>query len=521
MPLFEKASSLATSKLWNLLSDLYEKEAINSWQQVGVPFYLTSTPKLAYQWAQLCLEFFLELKQKYPQYGTKEHPWIIMEIGSGAGRFAYLFLKTFESLLLERTEGSQIFWKYLMLDISQPVVDSWKNHPQLFSYWEKGHLISSKFDLSSDKPLTFLNANQTKKAFFEYPCAVLAGYLFDTLPAHAFSVEPGQTEGLGIEVSSTQMPEEKGSVEFLKNMQYSFFESEEALKQIMETASSKGYLEPLTRLMSYYEENLELGQSWTLSTGALNCLLWVKSISPKGFLSLTGDQGMSDIAMLKDYPRIVLGRHGSISCPVNYHGLGFILEALGEKAVLSHYGSHKFITMAAFTEEAKECVLTQEMTQRLFNEFDNVNYWQLINHILKFPSLDLELIELSLKIGHWDPINFFHLMPTWKILVAKARDFQKERWREFLNEIEENFFPIAKEEAALLNELGVCFSLLGDWPGAKKVWERALAFHQELAPVWLNLAIACMHEGSEDLAQTYFLKAEALCPELTDKLPLG
>jgi hypothetical protein len=521
MPLFEKATSFASSKLWDLLSQLYEKEAINSWQQVGVPFYLTSTPKLAYQWAQIALSFFLEIRQTYPEYGSQAQPWMIVEAGSGAGRFAYLFLKTFEKLLKENPQHRDIHWKYLMLDISAPVVDSWRCHPDLASFWEKGHLLAARFDLMSSQPIHLSHGEKLQEGFFKYPCAFLAGYLFDTLPAHAFSLEPGYTASLGIEVHAPQLPQEVGTVEFLNQMQYSFFESAEAEKELQVYVQAKQLEEAVDNLKQVYESNLELGQSWTLSTGALDCLEWMGKMSPQGFLSLSADQGMSDLSLLKDYPRIVLGRHGSISCPVNYHGLGHVLEFLGHKAILSRYGSHKFITMAAFIGGAKALETTPKMAQRLFDEFDNVNYWALVNQLLQAPSLDLELMELTLKIGQWDPINFFHLMPAWKTLIAGARDFQKERWKHFLREIHTNFFPISKEEGVLLNELGVCLSLLADWPSAKEVWLRASKYHSELAAIWLNLAIACMHEEDEAQAHRYFFKAQALSPELTDKLPMG
>lgn len=520
MPLFEKAPSLASSKLWRLLSDLYEKEAAGSWQEVGVPFYLTSTPKLAKQWAEICLSYFLELREKEPSYGSAEHPWIIIEVGSGAGRFAYLFLRFFEQFLADSKEGP-IFWKYLMMDISQPVVDSWSHHPWLSSYWQKGHLMSARFDLDQKKPVVLTSGHVLNAGSFKFPVAMLAGYLFDTLPVHSFRVEFGNTLGLGIEVHAPQMPEEVGSVSFLRDMNYNFFETEEAFSLFTTWTQKNGYEKSAIDLMSFYEKVLEEGQAWTLSTGALDCFARIQELSPSGFLALTGDQGMGDVALLKDHPRVVLGRHGSISCPVNYHGLAFILESMGHKAILSHCGSHKFITLAAFVGVSAKLTHSIARSQRLFDEFDNVNYWALVNKILEMPSIDLDLLELTLKVGDWDPINFFHLMPTWKLQIVNARDYQKEKWKGFLRKIEAQFFPISKQEAVLLNEMGVCFSLLGDWQGAKKTWEKALACNNELAPAWLNLAIVCMHEGNEDLAGQLFLKAEALNPQLTAHLPIS
>lgn len=525
MPLFEKATSLATSRLWKLLSDLYEKEAKGSWQEVGVPFYLTSTPKLARQWAQVCLDFFLEMHEKEPRYGSEQSPWTILEIGSGAGRFAYLFLSFFDSLLREHPKGKNLHWKYLMLDISQPVVDSWQSHPWLKGYWKRGHLMSARFDLNQSEKLILNDGSVLEKGAFEFPCAMLAGYLFDTLPAHAFRTMFGQTFGLGIEVHAPALVEEVGTVSFLKDMSYSFFENEQAIEVVEEYAKAEGYTKAFEELKRLYETSLEDGQAWTLSTGALDCFKWVKSMSPSGFLALTGDQGMGDIALLRDYPRIELGRHGSISCPVNYHGLKFVLESMGHKAVLSNLGSHKFITLAAFVDKAKEAEGSIAKVQRSFDDFDNVNYWSLVNKLFELPQLDLELLEYTLKIGDWDPINFFHMLPKWKLMIEKTREYQKQRWRAILERIESRFFPISAQEAVLLNELGVCFSLLNDWRGAKRVWEKAAVCsqqlgNQELAPVWLNLAIAAMHEGDEEKARTLFLKAEQLCPEMTAHLPL-
>src|SRR5438552_1768823 len=92
----EQHKRFSQSALWRMQREYFDKEGINAWAN-QVPFYITSNPFIATCYAKLVLAFIRDWTKKHPD--AKNHPFYLMELGTGSGRFSYYVVKTLQALL--------------------------------------------------------------------------------------------------------------------------------------------------------------------------------------------------------------------------------------------------------------------------------------------------------------------------------------------------------------------------------------------------------------------------------------
>lgn len=506
MTIWQEKDLFSRSKLWPLLSELYAKEALEAWQGVGVPFYLTSTPFYAKRMAKIAFSYLLE---NYQAGDASHEPWNIIEIGAGAGRFAYLFLQFFDELFTAyfRDVSKPPSWRYLMLDICEPVTQFWQSHPCLRPYFEKGVLDLSCFNLDSDDQV-LLHSGTSISANHPLSCStvVLAGYLLDTLKAEAYVLSHGRVLPMSFEVTVPLQAIKEGTVATLAAMQYSFEPIDELSPHALQA------YEHANCILQEYASLLEEGTQFTISTGGLACISLLKTWCPEGFALITSDQGFSDIFTLREHPKIELGRHGSVSCPVNYHALAKLLELQGNKAITGRYSSHKFVTLIALIGKAQKAKATAQLAQDTLNEFDNENYWRLFDQLKELKS-SLSACYAIIKLGEWDPVNFFHL---YEFILNHVEDFsgyERYKWLQLIENVFYRFYPIASGDISLLSNLAVMLSKLGAWELAVKVWSLCEQLDSQRADVHFNLGIGYCKLGDTNFAMQHLIIAQKLNPQ--------
>src|SRR3984885_14358589 len=96
--IIEQHKRFSHSALWRFQREYFDKEGINAWVN-QVPFYITSNPFIAKSYAQLVIAFIRSWTKKHPE--SKHHPFYIMELGTGSGRFSYYVVKILDDMLKE------------------------------------------------------------------------------------------------------------------------------------------------------------------------------------------------------------------------------------------------------------------------------------------------------------------------------------------------------------------------------------------------------------------------------------
>src|SRR5436190_2796849 len=92
----EQHKRFSECMFFTMQREYFDQEGINAWVN-QVPFYITSNPFIANCYAQLVISFIRDWTRKHPE--SKNHPFYIMELGTGSGRFSYYVVKTLEQML--------------------------------------------------------------------------------------------------------------------------------------------------------------------------------------------------------------------------------------------------------------------------------------------------------------------------------------------------------------------------------------------------------------------------------------
>src|ERR1044072_5385972 len=177
----EKNERLSRSLLWQLQRNYFEQQGIEAWRSGAVPHHITSSPFIADAYARVVMGFLRDWSTLDPR-----QPVHIVELGSGSGRFAYSFLKTF--LNLHRNSVLKMIpVRYVMTDFTESNIEHWRTHPSLVPLIKEGVLDLARFDLESDVQLELLHSGDVlSTATLRNPLIVISNYVFDSTPQDAF-----------------------------------------------------------------------------------------------------------------------------------------------------------------------------------------------------------------------------------------------------------------------------------------------------------------------------------------------
>ncbi len=154
---------LSQSVLWQLQRNYFERQGIEAWNSGAVPHHITSSPFITDAYARIVFGFLRDCAAVSRQDNSSvakpadSRPLYIVELGSGSGRFAYLFLR--KLLDLYRSSVLKNFQiKYVMTDLAERNLEYWRTHSWLQSLVEEGLLDFARFDVEHDQKLKLIHS---------------------------------------------------------------------------------------------------------------------------------------------------------------------------------------------------------------------------------------------------------------------------------------------------------------------------------------------------------------------------
>jgi hypothetical protein len=197
----EQGQRLSRSVLWEYQRRFFDHWGVAAWSNSVVPSYITNNPFIAAAYARVVLGWLRDCQaacgNPSPPAGSfgpldPGQPVYLVELGAGCGRFAFHFLKRFLAMR-EASSLRHVPVRYVMTDFAERNLAYWREHPSLRPFVEAGVLDFARFDPACDRELrlevfgTTLSPGTVKN-----PVAVLANYVFDSLPQDAFAVTGGR-----------------------------------------------------------------------------------------------------------------------------------------------------------------------------------------------------------------------------------------------------------------------------------------------------------------------------------------
>lgn len=449
----ESSVRLSKSILWGLQTAAYCQFGPDAWGSKSVPFYITSNPYIARQYAYVVLGYLRDcLAESATTPIDLSEPVYIFDLGAGTGRFAYLFLKTL--LMIKgvlRKENLKI--RYVMTDIARSNIDYWQQHPFLEGFVKEGVLdFACYYHAERDPNLHLLASN----AFLtpdnvRNPVIVIGNYFFDTIPQDLFNVKEGKLlEGrVSLSMDKNDITEELTPTDpaVIKNLNYTFDYA------------------PIDNLENYYSDFPELNHilkvyasrfeniPFQFPVGAFQTIRFFRELSHGRMLLLAGDQGRCTDGQLQEFVPFI-AKHSSFSLSVNYHAIAMFFRHAGGMSILTTYPEPLFVVVAATLGAEKDQFPETALAFRThIDYFEPNDYLKIVNYTdTQWLEPTLESILLILKLGNWDPVNFNYFFERIRQLLPKASVDEKERLVQVIYNIWDRFLSCQQQGGRICDE---------------------------------------------------------------------
>lgn len=494
----EQNKRLSQSAIWQMQRDYFHNEGINAWVS-QVPFYITSNPYIANCYAQIVLSFIKDWTKNNPE--SKNHPFYIMELGTGSGRFSFYFVKRITELL-NNLKMNDIKICYVMSDFTENNLNYWESHPALKPFVDQGILDFAIYDMEQDKPITLVKKNiQLDQNNLINPLTVFANYIFDTITQDSFTIRNGKLHELLFSLST-----DKNNIKANKPVDMEQLTVDYNIKEV----SSSYYGDPhIDSILEEYKNKLQ-DSSILFPIGSFNAIKLLRKLANDKLLIISTDKGYNNLETLDrlGYPSILF--HGSFSLMVNFHALAAYFKNSGGDAYLQK--SRKGIKTSVFSSGFKLSELP-ELALSVEEHVDAVgpgDYFQLHTRMSEgFHECNLATLGSHMQFAHWDPHMYLKL---GNHIISKVEQEDMESIQFFAENMEQmaaNFYYIP-ETPCVLFDIGIFYHAIKKFPEAVSYYKKSIEFVGEQFGLYYNLAL-CQHQlGDDEDALLHFRKAKAL-----------
>lgn len=511
MKVLEQGVTLPKSSLWKLQANIFSKLGLEAWTKKGVPSYMTSNPFTAKRYANVVLSYIKDGLSPQSKNPIDPHqPIYIFDLGAGTGRFAFVFLKQFLKLIKGIHQFEQLTIRYVLTDIVESNLEFCRIHNYLQPFFDRGMLDLAYYRHDQSEPIHLQLADITlTKEKLVNPVILIGNYFFDTIPQDLFRYNHGVWEEGVVTVRAPEQTNEK------------FFDDPYVLEKLqvefnyrpIQHESKINYTNmPLVHaLIDEYSSKLD-GIPFTIPLGALQSLHFFDELTNGRLLVIAGDQGYATIDQLKRSHEPRLAIHGSFSMAVNYHAIARYFDKKMGKGYLSVHSDPLFQVflgvLGGHAEDYPELTIAHS---EQIEAFEPKDYWNLATQVQsEWTNPSMETLLLILKLGSWDPMNFYTFYSLIREQLPNATDKQKDELRDAIHEVWENFYPIHPLEGEFIMNLGVLFFEMQRYAEALGFLQRSLMITGDNATTYTNMAACYLALFNPEAAHRCFEKAKSM-----------
>lgn len=476
----ESGRRLSESLVWRLQRESYLRRGERAWLADRVPFYITSNTHIAGAYARVLVGFLRDLLANGSLDAAA--PCYVLELASGPGQFAFLFLKKLLGMLRELPALARLRLRYVMSDLAPANVEAWRGRGSLKPFADAGLLDFAVFDIEHDRQLRLLQSGETlDPGTVGNPLTVIANYVFDSTAQDVFWIRSGVLHEGRATLLSSRQADELADPEALERL---------TVRYEQRPASFPCYDdETLDRVLAGYASRLG-DTSLLFPIGALRAVRSLAALAGGRLLLVSGDKGYTQESELlaRGDPLLTLHGGGCFSMMVNYHAIGLYLREMGGQVL--HSASHdKRLKVSAFLLGGAEGAFpeTASAFRQAIDGFSPADYYVLASGLHKDqPPPPLGLILSLVKLGGFDP----HLLLRFAgPLAQQAHDAPEPQRLELLRALEkcwEHFYPM---DADLPFELGRIYAALERPADALRFYLESLKLYGEHQATLFNAGL--------------------------------
>lgn len=496
----EENVRFSQSCIWQMQREYYRELGVSAWAD-QVPFNVTSNVYIANTYANVVMAFIRDWLRGHPD--ALQHPFYLLELGSGHGRFSFYAIKRLCELL-QASEISSVKICYLMSDFAKNNFDFWTTQPALQPYLEKGVLDFALFDVENDEAIQLPRSQRTLGAGeLHNPLVVFANYVFDSIPQDCFRIQQGKLyEGL---VSARAAADYEGSSVDSQldkiSLEYNYQPIENTYYQD----------ELLDRVLFNYKNLIKEG-TFIFPISALRTLQKLFKISNNRLLLLSSDKGhvaAEEVAKL-DQPHVAF--HHSISVMVNFHAIGeFFQQAQGNYFFQTPRRGIK--TCAYYNgfslAEMPQLNMAIETHLEKMSPGDYFTWYQWIkeNHA----KVSLEVLATCLNISEWDPLMFKHIHQFLGDHLNNADAVTIQYLKKNIDKLAANFYYLPRTTDTFL-DMAILLHKMKEWQRATHYYQQSQKVFGENFSSCYNLGLCHFELGDLREAMCCFRRAWELNP---------
>lgn len=497
--------------IWDINREYYQEEGLRAWSNDQVPQYITSNPMIAAAYAEMLFGFLQDRANK----GESLEPVQIVELGAGAGRFAFHVLHELGQLI-DYAEMELPPFRYIMTDLATNNVEAWQKHPALQPFIARGMLDFARYDAVQDSDLLLAVSGETiSRGDLRQPLVIVANYFFDSIPQELLYVGDGQIYEADVIVEYPKHKETLKPSELLAQLALSY-----------ELRRAPEYEEPsypYRDLIAVYQEQLEDSHILFPAEG-LACLDRLNKLSQAGLVLLTADKGdhLLESWRFAEPPELIL--HGSFSVTANYHAFQHEMERKGALVLFPpHHYENINISCMLLVDSPGSCLQTRLAYRRFVERFGPDDFYSLKVWVdPNIDSMDLRQILSFWRLGGYDAEFFVQSTKRISSLLADALDEEKLDILHGIQLMWSSYYVMQEQRYDLALEAGLLLFEMDMYGESKRFLEISIEEDQEeiVSTVYYCLAICCFELELEEKAVRYLRELLRLEPDHEEALAL-
>lgn len=421
---------VSQSPIWQMVRSYYRQMSLKAWHTSAVPNYITTNPFIASRYAMVIDGFFSEFSKSRKTY-TSEDPFYIFELGAGSGRFGYCFLKYFFSELERSIRGNGNF-VYVMTDISKANIDFWRGHPQLQSFINRGVLDFAYLDVMAQESIELLvSGKKLGVGSTGTPMAVIANYVFDSLPHDLFEIRNGSLRARLIRCRTNLGENDIAEIAQTTQIDY---RAEKCEQDYYENSDWNAVLEDYCKT----EKNL----NFAIPVGGLMAIEKMSSLTTGPMFMLASDFGDSDIISLRSLPKRHVATNGCYSVRVNFQAIAKYMSRVGGRFYSPGQSKSSLETVGLVMNmgSSKQKHLSHTF-QTHINNFGPDEFFMMKKIVERnFDSHDFQHIIGILRMACWDAKIFTGCAPALKASFEALDPWQIKTVIQTLRNVDDMYF---------------------------------------------------------------------------------
>lgn len=497
--IIEQKKHFSSSCLWQMQRDYFEQEGILAWAS-QVPFFVTSNPVVAKNYALLTIHFIRDWIKKYPE--SRNHPFYILELGTGSGQLSFFVLKELKELR-KALSMEDIAIRYIMSDFTLSNLKYWDSHPALIPFIEDGMLDFAIYNMENDDPITLQKQGITlTPEHFANPLTVFANYIFDTISHDIFAISNNklhevlisQTTSSNNMLGNKPIDWEQVTIDYTPHEISANYYPDEHLNAVLREYQT-----------SFKDTNI------LFPIGGLLAIKKLKKLTNDKVFLISSDKGYSSLDTLDYLGYPTLAFHGSFSMMVNFHAIARYFKHSGGDYHLQT--TRKGIKTCVFSSgfELNDMPETRLTIQQVIENFSPADYFILHRRMSdSFQECQLDTLASHMAFSNWDPYIFHKLNSRICSTVEEAESATITYMVDNMKRIAANYYYMPKSDNTLF-EIAVFLHLV-------KRYDQALVYYQQAEPycedskfgLFYNMALCQHHLGLQEDALVSFKKAHEI-----------